>query len=49
MPLVVEHGARLGVEPICRALQIAPSAYWRELHVGASRHCARAGASATRS
>jgi putative transposase len=30
MPFVVEHGARLGVEPICRALQIAPSAYWRQ-------------------
>jgi hypothetical protein len=24
-----EHRARLGVEPICRALQVAPSAYRR--------------------
>jgi putative transposase len=24
-----EHRARCGVEPICRALQVAPSAYWR--------------------
>jgi putative transposase len=24
------HRQRLGVEPICRVLQIAPSAYWRE-------------------
>jgi len=23
------HRARLGVEPICNALQVAPSAYWR--------------------
>lgn len=30
MPFVVEHGARLGVDPICKALQVAPSAYWRE-------------------
>jgi len=27
---VDKHRERLGVEPICRALQIAPSAYWRE-------------------
>ena len=25
-----EHRARFGVEPICKALQVAPSAYWRE-------------------
>jgi len=25
-----EHRDRLGVEPICKALQIAPSLYWRE-------------------
>jgi transposase InsO family protein len=24
------HRARFGVEPICKALQVAPSAYWRE-------------------
>jgi transposase InsO family protein len=30
MPLIDEHRQRLGVEPICEALQIAPSAYWRE-------------------
>jgi len=30
MPFVDEHRQRLGVEPICKALQIAPSAYWRE-------------------
>ena len=24
-----EHRARCGVEPICTALQVAPSAYWR--------------------
>ncbi len=24
-----EHRARCGVEPICRVLQVAPSAYWR--------------------
>jgi hypothetical protein len=29
-----EHRARLGVEPICRALQVAPSAYRRH----AARH-----------
>jgi|JI10StandDraft_1071094.scaffolds.fasta_scaffold01370_9 transposase len=29
--LIVEaHRDRLGVEPICKALQVAPSAYWRE-------------------
>ena len=27
---VDEHRARFGVEPICKALQVAPSAYWRE-------------------
>jgi transposase InsO family protein len=30
MPFIDEHRQRLGVEPICEALQIAPSAYWRE-------------------
>jgi putative transposase len=25
-----EHRARCGVEPICKAMQVAPSAYWRE-------------------
>jgi putative transposase len=30
MPFVDEHRARFGVEPICNALQVAPSAYWRE-------------------
>ena len=25
-----EHRARCGVEPICKALQVAPSGYWRE-------------------
>ncbi len=30
MPFVDEHRERFGVEPICRALQIAPSAYWRQ-------------------
>jgi putative transposase len=29
-PFVDEYRQRLGVEPICRAMQIAPSAYWRE-------------------
>jgi putative transposase len=29
-PFVDAHRQRLGVEPICKALQIAPSAYWRE-------------------
>jgi putative transposase len=29
-PFVDEHRASFGVEPICRALQVAPSAYWRE-------------------
>ena len=27
---VDEHRARFGVEPICKVLQVAPSAYWRE-------------------
>jgi putative transposase len=27
---VDDHRQRFGVEPICKALQIAPSAYWRE-------------------
>jgi transposase InsO family protein len=35
MPFVAEHRARFGVEPICRALQVAPSAVWRE----AARRC----------
>jgi putative transposase len=30
MPFVDEHRERFGVEPICKALQIAPSAYRRE-------------------
>jgi transposase InsO family protein len=30
MAFVDEHRARFGVEPICKTLQIAPSAYWRE-------------------
>ena len=30
MPFVDEHRARFGVEPICKTLQVAPSAYWRE-------------------
>ena len=30
MPFIDEHRQHLGVEPICRALQIAPSAYRRE-------------------
>ena len=30
MPFVDEHRERFGVEPICKALQVAPSAYWRE-------------------
>jgi len=30
MAFVDEHRARLGVEPICKALQVAPSVYWRE-------------------
>ena len=29
-PFVEQHGDRFGVEPICKALQIAPSGYWRE-------------------
>jgi putative transposase len=32
---VDQHRQRLGVEPICKALQVAPSAYWRE---AARRH-----------
>lgn len=31
MGIVEEHRARFGVEPICRALQVAPSSMWREL------------------
>ena len=27
---VEQHRERFGVEPICKALQVAPSAYWRE-------------------
>ena len=30
MPFIEQHAQRLGVEPICKALQIAPSGYWRE-------------------
>ena len=30
MPFVQEHRERFGVEPICKALQVAPSAVWRE-------------------
>ena len=29
-PFVDAHRPRFGVEPICKALQAAPSAYWRE-------------------
>jgi putative transposase len=29
-PFVDQHRQRFGVEPICKALQVAPSAYWRE-------------------
>ncbi len=29
-PFIDAHRERLGVEPICKALQIAPSGYWRE-------------------
>ena len=29
-PFVEQHADRFGVEPICKALQIAPSGYWRE-------------------
>jgi transposase InsO family protein len=29
-PFIDEHRQRFGVEPICRAMQVAPSAYWRE-------------------
>jgi putative transposase len=29
-PFIDQHRERLGVEPICKALQIAPSGYWRE-------------------
>lgn len=32
-----DHGARHGIEPICSALQVAPSAYRRR----AARHCRR--------
>jgi hypothetical protein len=39
---VDEHRARFGVEPICKTLQVAPSAYWRE----ASRELEPAAASA---
>ena len=28
MAFIDEHRERFGVEPICRALQIAPSTYW---------------------
>jgi len=30
MPFIEGHRQRFGVEPICKALQVAPSAYWRE-------------------
>ena len=30
MPFIQQHAQRLGVEPICKVLQIAPSGYWRE-------------------
>ena len=30
MSFVDEHRGRFGVEPICKVLQVAPSAYWRE-------------------
>ncbi len=30
MSFVDEHRERFGVEPICKAMQVAPSAYWRE-------------------
>ena len=30
MRFVAQHRERFGAEPICRALQVAPSAYWRE-------------------
>jgi putative transposase len=29
-PFIDQHRERLGVEPICKALQVAPSGYWRE-------------------
>jgi hypothetical protein len=29
MPFIDQHRATHGVEPICKALQIAPSGYWR--------------------
>ena len=29
-PFVDEHRERFGVEPICKAMQVAPSGYWRE-------------------
>ena len=31
-----EHRSRFGVEPICRVLQVAPSAYWRHAARGRS-------------
>jgi putative transposase len=44
MDFIDRHGDSFGVEPICKALQIAPSAYWR--HAARQRHpelrCARA-------
>jgi putative transposase len=30
-PFVDRHRDRFGVEPICKALQVAPSGYWREV------------------
>jgi putative transposase len=30
MPFVDAQRQRFGVEPICKVMQIAPSAYWRE-------------------
>ena len=41
-----EHRARCGVEPICSALQIAPSAYWR--HAARQRNPALLSARARR-
>lgn len=35
-----QHRERFGVEPICKLLQVAPSAYWRMLPDSAIRHCA---------
>jgi len=44
MPFIDQHRATHGVEPICKALQIAPSGYWR--HAAQQRNptlrCARA-------